>query len=63
MKAEKTFDSVRLMRELRDEINRDVESMTSEQRVAYIRQRADRVRKQLSLPQAVEPALRHGRVL
>jgi hypothetical protein len=60
MMAEKEFDSVRMMRELRDEINRDVERMTPEERLAYIRQRADRVRKELSLPQAVAPASRHA---
>jgi hypothetical protein len=60
MKSEKEFDSVRLMRELRDEINREVESMTPEERLAYIRQRADRVRNELSLPPAVEPGLHHA---
>jgi hypothetical protein len=60
MKAEKEFDSVRMMRELRDEINRDVERMTPEERLAYIRQRADRVRKELSLPQAVSPTPPHA---
>jgi hypothetical protein len=60
MKAEKEFDAVRLMRELRDEINREVEPMTPEERLAYIRQRADRVRKELSLPQAVAPAIPHA---
>jgi hypothetical protein len=60
MKSEKAFDSVRLMRELRDEINRDVEAMTPEERLAYIRQRADRVRNELSLPQPVDPSLHHA---
>lgn len=39
-----SFDCVRLMRELRDEIDRDVEHMTKEQRREYIRARAERFR-------------------
>jgi hypothetical protein len=60
MKDEKTFDCVRLMRELRDEINREVEVMTPEQRVAYIRNRAERVRRDLALPQPVSPRLQEA---
>jgi hypothetical protein len=41
-KPEKSFDSVRLMRELRDQIDRDVQNMTEEQRDEYIRRRAER---------------------
>jgi hypothetical protein len=41
-KPEKPFDSVRLMRGLRDQIDRDVQSMTEEQRDEYIRRRAQR---------------------
>ena len=41
-KPEKPFDSVRLMRELRDQIDRDVQSMTEERRDEYIRRRAER---------------------
>ncbi len=51
----KGFDCVRLMRELRDEINRDVEALTPEERIAYIRQRAEHVRRDLSLPPPVAP--------
>jgi hypothetical protein len=41
-KPEKPFDSVRLMRELRDQIDRDVQDLTEEQRDEYIRRRAER---------------------
>lgn len=57
MTNDKTFDCVRLMRELRDQINRDVETMTPEQRVEYIRGRAERVRKDLALPNPIAPRL------
>jgi hypothetical protein len=36
----KTFDSVKLMRELRDALSRDMEHMAPEERVRYIRSRA-----------------------
>lgn len=61
MTSEKTFDCVRLMRELRDQINRDVEALTPEQRVEYIRRRAERVRHDLALPAPVAPALHEAR--
>jgi hypothetical protein len=61
MTTEKSFDCVRLMRELRDEINREVEPMTSEQRVRYIRNRADQVRQDLALPAPVSPGLHEAR--
>jgi hypothetical protein len=61
MKNEKAFDCVRLMRELRDGINREVEPMTPEQRVEYIRDRAERVRKDLALPVPVSPGLHEAR--
>jgi hypothetical protein len=61
MKSDKAFDCVRLMRELRDEINREVEPMTSEQRIEYIRRRAERVRKDLALPPPVSPGLHEAR--
>jgi hypothetical protein len=60
MNSEKSFDCVRLMRELRDEINREVEGMTPEQRVDYIRNRAERVRRDLALPQPVPPRLQEA---
>lgn len=41
-KPEKPFDSVRLMRELRDQIDRDVQNLTEEQRGEYIRRGAER---------------------
>ena len=39
---DKPFDCVRLMRQLRDQIDRDVQDMTEEQRREYIRRRAER---------------------
>ena len=36
----KTFDSVKLMRELRDEISREMEHMTPGERIQFIRDRA-----------------------
>jgi hypothetical protein len=41
-KPEKPFDSVRLMRKLRDQIDRDVQNLTEEERGEYIRRRAER---------------------
>jgi uncharacterized protein (DUF2164 family) len=52
---EKAFDCVRLMRELRDELTREVESMTAEQRLEFIRERADRVWKNLGLAPTDSP--------
>jgi GAF domain-containing protein len=37
----KTFDAVKLMRDLRDQLSRDMERMTPEERVRYIRERAE----------------------
>ncbi|HEX8906680.1 MAG TPA: hypothetical protein VF771_17650 [Longimicrobiaceae bacterium] len=56
-KTEKEFDAVRLMRSLREEIDREVERLTPEQRREYIRRRADRVRAELGLAPAPEPAV------
>lgn len=36
----KTFDAVKLMRELRNKLSQEMESMTPEQRVRYIRGKA-----------------------
>jgi hypothetical protein len=41
METEKTFDAVRLMRELRDQLSREIEGMTFEQQLDYIHQRLD----------------------
>ena len=47
-KPEKPFDCVRLMRELRDQIDRDVQNMTPEQRDEYIRRGAEQFWAQLA---------------
>ena len=39
MKA-KTFDAVKLMRELRDKLSQELESMTPEERLRHIREKA-----------------------
>jgi hypothetical protein len=36
----KTFDAVKMMRELRDKLSLDMEHMTPEERVRYIREKA-----------------------
>ena len=36
----KTFDAVKLMRELRDQLSREMERMTPEERSRYIRDKA-----------------------
>ena len=36
----KTFDSVKLMRELRDKLSQDMEHMRAEERLRYIRDKA-----------------------
>ena len=36
----KTFDAVKLMRELRDRLSQEMEQMTLEERLRYIRDRA-----------------------
>jgi hypothetical protein len=36
----KTFDAVRLMRELRDRLSQEMERMTPEERMRYIREKA-----------------------
>lgn len=36
----KTFDSVKLMRELRDRLSQEMEHMTAEERLRYIRAKA-----------------------
>lgn len=36
----KTFDAVKLMRELRNKLSEDMEDMTSEERVRYIQNKA-----------------------
>jgi hypothetical protein len=44
-KTEKTFDSVRLMREARERISRDIAGMTFEEEKAYIRDRLKQARE------------------
>jgi hypothetical protein len=55
MAIEKDFDCVRMMRELRDELNRAMENMTSEERITFLNSRAEEVSRQLGLPAAIDP--------
>jgi len=43
----KSFDAVKLMREARDKISRDVRGMGFEEQVAYFRKHSQRVRSKL----------------
>lgn len=52
MTSKKDFDAVELMRSLRDEIDREVASLSPSQRVRYVRERAERVRQDLIGSQA-----------
>ena len=46
IKKEKTFDAVKMMREIRDKINAETENMTFEELKAYIKtQLADKTTK------------------
>lgn len=59
MTTETPIDAVRLMRELRDQIDRDVAGMTPEQRREYIRTSAERVRRELALPEHASADVPH----
>lgn len=48
--SETNIDSVGLMREIRDRLNAEVADLTPEQRREYIRRSAERVRRELALP-------------
>jgi hypothetical protein len=59
-KPEKEFDAVRLMREIRERIDREVRDMTEEQRDEYIRTHAERFRNR-SAERARDPRPDVGR--
>lgn len=40
----KAFDAVKMMRKLRDKLSRDMEKMTPQERVRYIREKAASIR-------------------
>ena len=54
--TDKPFDCVRLMRQLRDQIDHDVQDMTEDQRREYIRRRAERFWAYLAKQERREPA-------
>ena len=53
--SEKPFDCVRMMRELRDDLDRQVAEMTPEERIAFINGNAERTAGDLGLPAAIDP--------
>lgn len=64
MGKKKSFDAVKMMREARDKISRDVQGMGFEEQLAYFRKHSERVRGRLetaSSPAASE-ALDHRAV-
>jgi hypothetical protein len=44
---EKKFDAVKLMRELRDKVNKEIENLTSEQVVEYFRIHKEKFDKEM----------------
>ena len=55
----KEFDAVKMMRDARDRISRDIQDMTHEEQVAYFRQHAEQARRKIDAPEkshAVEHA-------
>lgn len=50
MNSETNIDCVALMREIRDRLNAEVADLSPEQRREYIRRGAERVRRELPLP-------------
>lgn len=47
-KKKKTFDAVKMMRDARHTISRDIRDMSYEEQVAYYRQHAEQVRRRLA---------------
>jgi hypothetical protein len=47
----KEFDAVKMMRDARDRISRDIQDMTHEEQVAYFRVRARQVRMKVDAAQ------------
>jgi hypothetical protein len=56
MKNETSIDCVALMREIRDRLNAEVAELSPEQRREYIRRSAERVRRELPLPDYPAPS-------
>jgi hypothetical protein len=57
MTSEKAFDCVRVMRELRDELSREMQGMSAEERVEFIDGEGERGARVLGLPPAIDPRL------
>ncbi len=45
----KEFDAVKLMRDARDRISRDIQDMSHEEQVAYFKEHAEQVRRKLAV--------------
>jgi hypothetical protein len=56
MKTDQPIDAVRLMRDLRDQLDREVAELSPEQRRDYIRTSAERVCRELGLPDYADAA-------
>jgi len=56
----KTFDAVKLMRELRDRLSQEMERMTPEERVQYISNKAASTELAKKLAQDDKDAAQHG---
>ncbi|MCL4692352.1 MAG: hypothetical protein KJ060_07565 [Candidatus Hydrogenedentes bacterium] len=52
----KTFDSVKLMRKLREELSREMSAMTSEEKIRFIQEKASAMRIPASRNRAGEPS-------
>lgn len=44
----KEFDAVKMMRDARDRISRDIQDMSHDEQVAYFKEHAERVRRELA---------------
>ncbi len=53
-KKKEKFDAVKMMRNARDRISRDIQAMSHEEQVAYFRDHAEQVRRKLEAAQKSE---------
>ncbi len=48
-KKKKEFDAVKMMRDARDRISRDIQGMSHDEQAAYFREHAEQVRRKLDV--------------
>jgi len=48
IEKKKDFDAVKMMREARDKISRDIQGMSFEEQMAYFREHAEQARRKLA---------------